>query len=159
MENMNINEKEVQGTVTQKETAGEKEGTEQKKQLRTFTQDEVNEIVRKRLNKEREKITKAFQEGSKESDLEERERNILKRELKADTLEKLAAAGMPYGLSELIDYSSKEECEKSLATVSKVFNAAVNEAVKAKARQSTPVDGYSYYGSADSIANAFQIKR
>lgn len=159
MENMNINEEEAQGTVTQEETAGEKENTEQKEQLRTFTQDEVNEIVRKRLNKEREKITKAFQEGSKESDLEERERNILKRELKADTLEKLAAAGMPYGLSELIDYSSKEECEKSFATVSKVFNAAVNEAVKAKARQSTPVDGYSYYGSTDSIANAFQIKR
>ena len=44
MENMNINEKEVQGTVTQKETAGEKEGTEQKEQLRTFTQDEVNDI-------------------------------------------------------------------------------------------------------------------
>lgn len=159
MENMNINEEEVQGTVTQEETAGEKENTEQKEQLRTFTQDEVNEIVRKRLNKEREKITKAFQEGSKESDLEERERNILKRELKADTLEKLAAAGMPYSLSELIDYSSKEECEKSLATVSKVFNAAVNEAVKSKARQSTPMDGYSYYGGADSIANAFQIKR
>ena len=74
-------------------------------------------------------------------------------------MEKLAAAGMPYSLSELIDYSSKEECEKSLATVSKVFNAAVNEAVKSKARQSTPMDGYSYYGGADSIANAFQIKR
>ena len=51
------------------------------------------------------------------------------------------------------------ETKKAVDSFAELFNAAVNEAVKSKARQSTPMDGYSYYGGADSIANAFQIKR
>ena len=156
------------GTVTEEQKTGQQqeadrqheERQEEQKSLRTFTEEEVNDIVRKRLNREREKLTKAFEEGTRESDLDERERNILKRELKADTLEKLAESGMPAGLADLVNYDSKEECEKSLATVVKVFNTAVNQVVKSKARQSTPRDAL-YYGGGkpDPLARAFGLKR
>lgn len=154
-----------QGTVTAEQKTGgqgadqqHEEHQEGQKPQKTFTEEEVNDIVRKRLNREREKLTKAFEEGTRESDLDERERNILKRELRADTLEKLAENGMPAGLADLVNYDSKEECEKSLKIVSAVFNQAVNQAVKVKARQSTPREA-PYHGGPDPIAGAFGLKR
>ncbi len=155
------------GTVTEEQKTGQQEADQQheehqegQKPPRTFTEEEVNAIVQKRLNREREKLTKAFEEGTRESDLDERERNILKRELKADTLEKLAESGMPAGLADLVNYDSAEECEKSLKIVSAVFNQAVNQAVKVKARQSTPLEAPHYgYAKPDPIAGAFGLKR
>lgn len=155
------------GTVTEEQKTGQQQEADQQHEEhqegqrppKTFTEEEVNDIVRKRLNREREKLTKAFEEGTRESDLDERERKILKRELRADTLEKLAENGMPAGLADLVNYDSAEECEKSLATVSAVFNQAVNEAVKGKARQSTPRDGGGYTGRPDPLAGAFGLKR
>ena len=155
------------GTVTEEQKPGQQQEADQQHEERqegqtsprTFTEEEVNAIVQRRLNREREKLTKAFEEGTRESDLDERERKILKRELRADTLEKLAENGMPAGLADLVNYDSAEECEKSLATVSAVFNQAVNEAVRGKARQSTPRDGGGYTGRPDPLAGAFGLKR
>lgn len=155
------------GTVTEEQKTGQQQEADQQHEEhqegqrppKTFTEEEVNDIVRKRLNREREKLTKAFEEGTRESDLDERERKILKRELRADTLEKLAENGMPAGLADLVNYDSAEECEKSLATVSAVFNQAVNEAVRGKARQSTPRAGGGYTGRPDPLAGAFGLKR
>lgn len=155
------------GTVTEEQKTGQQQGVDQQheeqkegqKSPKTFTEEEVNDIVRKRLNREREKLTKAFEEGTRESDLDERERKILKRELRADTLEKLAENGMPAGLADLVSYDSKEECEKSLKTVTAVFNQAVNDVVKSKARQRTPRDSGTFSGKPDPIAGAFGLKR
>ncbi len=155
------------GTVTEEQKTGQQQEADQQHEEhqegqrppKTFTEEEVNAIVQKRLNREREKLTKAFEEGTRESDLDERERKILRRELKADTLEKLAENGMPAGLADLVSYDSAEECEKSLQTVAAVFNQAVNEAVKSKARQTTPRESGRFSGNPDPIAGAFGIKR
>lgn len=147
-----------QGTVTEEQKTGQQE-SRQGKDEKTFTTEEVNEIVQRRLAREREKLSKAFQEGTKESDLEERERRILKRELRADVLETLAENRMPAGLADLVNYDSKEDCEKSLKVVSTVFNQAVNEAVRGKARQSTPIESATRYVKGDPLAKAFNIKR
>lgn len=147
-----------QGTVTEEQKTGQQE-SRQGKDEKTFTTEEVNEIVQRRLAREREKLSKAFQEGTKESDLEERERRILKRELRADVLETLAENRMPAGLADLVNYDSKEDCEKSLKVVSTVFNQAVNEAVRGKARQSTPIESATRYMKGDPLAKAFNIKR
>ena len=147
-----------QGTVTEEQKTGQQE-SRQGKDEKTFTTEEVNEIVQRRLAREREKLSKAFQEGTKESDLEERERRILKRELRADVLETLAENRMPAGLADLVNYDSKEDCEKGLKVVSTVFNQAVNEAVRGKARQSTPIESATHYAKGDPLAKAFNIKR
>lgn len=152
------NEVKEQGTVTEEQKTGQQEG-KQGKEEKTFTTEEVNEIVQRRLAREREKLSKAFQEGTKESDLDERERKILKRELRADVVESLAENHMPAGLADLVNYDSKEDCEKSLGMISAVFNQAVNEAVKGKARQTTPIEGRTCYIKGDPLARAFNIKR
>lgn len=155
------------GTVTEEQKTGQQQGADQQheehqegqRSPKTFTEEEVNVIVQKRLSREREKLTKAFEEGTRDSDLDERERKILRRELKADVLEKLAKHNMPSKLADLVSYDSAEECEKSLKTVTAVFNEAVSEAVRGKVRQTTPTDGGMYIGRADPIAGAFGIKR
>ena len=155
-----LEEKELNDADTAAdETAGEQgenpEGEEQTEKL--FTQDEVNKIVQKRLAKQNESFIKNFQNAQKMDELEEREKNITMRELKADTAEKLAAAGLPADLAKLVNYENKEACEESLKNVCDVFNASLGEALKISARQETPKEGYS--GSSDPLAAAFGVKR
>ena len=155
-ENKNIETLEDNGTAA--EQAGEKnedpkgeEGREEK----TFTQDEVNEIVQKRLAKQKESLMKNLENAQQISDLEERERNITMRELKAETIERLAAAGLPADLSKLINYESKEKCDESFKTVCETFNSSLGAALKISARQSTPKDGDPGHG--DPVKAAFGL--
>ena len=91
----NIATLEDNGTAA--EQAGEKQGEnpkgEEGTEVKTFTQDEVNEIVQKRLAKQKESLLKTFENAQQLGDLEERERNITMRELKAETIERLPLQG------------------------------------------------------------------
>lgn len=109
------------GTQEPQEPEGAHEG-------KTFTQDEVNEIVRRRLAKEREKFT-TLMDSEGEKKLIEREKAVLKRELRADALDKLKEAGLPVSLAELVDYSDEESYTASFERVRGVFEPAIKEAV------------------------------
>ena len=135
MDNMTQNP----GTVPEEQNAGDQQ--DQQNNERTFSQEEVNEIVQKRLAKERERLSKVFQEEKQLSELEEREQNILKRELKADAIEALSKRGFPARLADLLDYSSEENLESSLNEVTEIFSAALGERLKPFARQKTPLEG------------------
>lgn len=127
--------------LRQADQAGEQTNTEQHELERTFTQDEVNDIVQKRLAKERERLSKVFQEEKQLSELEERERNILKRELKADAIEELNRQKLPPRLAELLDYSSEENLQSSMKEVISIFKGALGERLKPYARQTNPFEG------------------
>jgi hypothetical protein len=120
---------------------------------KTFTQAELDAIVTKRLAKASKdteaKIAAAVAEGEKrgkmsaeeraEADrkanqkaLEERERTIKTRELRASALETLAEKGLPKDLAEALNYSDEEALEKSMAAAEKAFRAAVQAGVKAR---------------------------
>lgn len=120
---------------------------------KTFTQAELDAIVTKRLAKASKdtdaKIAAAIAEGEKrgkmsaeeraEADrkanqkaLEERERTIKTRELRASALETLAEKGLPKDLAEALNYSDEEAFEKSMAAAEKAFRAAVQAGVKAR---------------------------
>lgn len=120
---------------------GSQKGADQHEGERTFTQDEVNDIVQKRLAKERERLSKVFQEEKQVSELEERERNILKRELRADAIEILNKGNLPTRLADLLDYSSEESFNSSMAEVTAIFKGALGEKLKPYARQKTPFEG------------------
>ncbi len=138
-------------------------GADQHEGERTFTQDEVNDIVQKRLAKERERLSKVFQEEKQLSELEERERNILKRELRADAIEELNKRGLPTRLADLLDYSSGENFNSSMAEVTAIFKGALGEKLKPYARQTTPLEGIggsgisSYDAETAAIRKAFNI--
>lgn len=144
------------GTVPEDQNTGEQQ--EQHNDERVFSQEEVNDIVQRRLVKERERLSKIFQEEKQLSELEEREQNILKRELRADAIEELGKRSLPLRLADLLDYNSGESLEKSLNEVTDIFSAALGEKLKPFARQSVPPEGYA--GSSlrpDPLKKAFDL--
>ncbi len=125
----------------QADQTGEQVNADQHEEERRFTQEEVNDIVQKRLAKERERLSKVFQEEKQLSELEERERNILKRELRADAIEELSKRNLSTRLADLLDYSSQEEMQKSMDEVTAIFQSALSDKIRPMARQSTPYEG------------------
>lgn len=119
-------------------------------EVKTFTQDEVDTIIKGRLAKERkswekliqdqqteaeklagmtEKEKKSYQEKKRESDLAEREAAITRRELMAQAKDSLADKGIPIELAEALTFTDAETCNKSIQVVSKAFQEAVEKAV------------------------------
>lgn len=147
-------------TAAKKTKAGEQQGGED---VKTFTQAEVNDIVKKRLAKQKESLLKNFQEGAQLTELEERERNITQRELKADVLETLASESLPKGLAELVNYENAAACKESLDKITDMFNMMVNDRVgslvKKSARQKTPMEGNAGFTTSDPLRSVFGMKK
>lgn len=123
-----------------------------------YTDEDVNRIVSNRLARERNRMKKLFDEEQHESELDEREKKVLMRELKADAKDVLYEMGMPVGLAELLDYTDKESMEKSIETVKTIFNDALAFALKDKLRGTTP-RAITHGSSADAaIAEAFRSR-
>lgn len=98
---------------------------EAKVQEKTFTQSEVDEIIKSRLSREHRKT-----DDSRIDELNNKEKELEQRELRADARDKLKALGLPESISELVNFNSKEEYE---TTIEKVI-ASYNE-VSEKARE------------------------
>lgn len=77
---------------------------------KTFTQDEVNRIVQERLSRNK----------SKNDELEEREKKIIQRELKADCREKLKTLDIPDEYSDLFNGSSEDDLNEFINKLSKI---------------------------------------
>ena len=92
---------------TIKDPQGTAGGVEQQQETKTFTQDEVNEIVRKRLERERQKAKEP------EADpLAEREKALQARENNMYVKECMAAENLPSELYELLEGRDKAEVDK-----------------------------------------------
>ncbi len=148
-ENPGNEEKNVDTTGQQKvaEPAGAEAG-------KTFTQEEVDKIVEKRLNRERKKFSSLLNgDDPREADLAERERLLTIKELQVDAKGALAEKGLPMEALELLNYTDKESCDKSIEALETVIRAAVQKKVESflvggklpkKARPNSleePVDG------------------
>ena len=124
-----------------------------------FTQSDVDKIVSERLKKEQdrwkqkienekleaEKLAKMkedervkYETQKRLAELEERERAIQERELKAEAYNILAQKGLPKELVEILNYSDAETCSASIDAVEKAFQVAVEKAVNEKLKGNTP---------------------
>lgn len=137
--------------------------TEDGKESKTFTQDDLNKIISDRLTKERKKwdeelsskVEEAKTEAQKlakmnaeqkaeyerkqlEEQLSKREAEITRRELRATALETLAEKGLPKQLAEVLVYTDAEATNKSIDAVEKSFRDAVEQAVNDRLKNSTP---------------------
>lgn len=140
---MDENEKtveEVKAANTEEQAGAQGEGAQDgaTEQQRKYTDADVDKIIARKIAKEREKMSKLFNEGQQESELEIRERNVLERELKADAKESLIADGMPPMLADIFNYGSKDDYEKSYNTVAKAFREIMDEEVKRRFAGPTP---------------------
>lgn len=127
---------------------------------RTFTQEELNDIIEGRLAKakkawdkeladkqsEAEKLAKmdADQKRSYEldkrlKDLEKREAEITRRELKSQALEMLTQKNLPTSLVDLLNLNDADSCKASIDAVEKAFSQAVQTDVDNKLKGSGPL--------------------
>lgn len=122
-----------------------------------YTDSEVDNIVRSKIARERERIKKAHDGEDREDELTKREREVLIRELKSDAREKLNEADLPHELADLMDYKDKEAFEKSYEKVTELFETAVQKASRIKIKGFVPADGAKRPPSEnmDKIAEAF----
>lgn len=119
---------------------------------KTFTQEEVNNIVSDRLKREREKMSK-----EQEEKLNEREKAIAARELKLTATEKLTAVGLPKTLVDAINCSDEETMNKSIEIISQAFHSnPTNEKPQARASYTPRGLGVPSFGT--DIRNAMGIK-
>jgi hypothetical protein len=126
---------------------------------KTFTQEELNAIIDKRLERERKdaqaRIDKAVTEAQKlakmnaeerleherkarEAALKEREAEITKRELRAEAKSQLSDKGLPVELAEVLPYTDADTTNAALAAVEKVFRQAVEKGVNERLKGNAP---------------------
>lgn len=99
-----------------------------------------------------------YQEEKRLAEIEKREKDITTRELKAQAYETLAEKGLPKELVDILNYSDAENCNKSIESVEKAFQSAVEKAVNEKLRgNGVPKDGQGSNNSLqDTIAKAMR---
>ena len=149
--------------TTVETTAAAEETTAVKEQAtptaKTFTQDELNAIIDKRLERERKdaqaRIDKAVTEAQKlakmsaderaeherqelQKALAQREAEITKRELRAEAKSQLSDKGLPVELAEVLPYTDADTTNAALAAVEKVFRAAVEKGVTERLKGNAP---------------------
>lgn len=135
-------------------------GKPEDQQSKTFTQEELDRIIQGRIVKERkswekeledkqteaqklekmsEKEKKKYQEEKRIKELDDREAAITRRELTAQAKVQLADKGIPTDLAEILNLTDAESCKKSIETVEKAFQSAVEKAVEEKIKGNAPI--------------------
>ena len=77
---------------------------------KTFTQEEVNQIVSSRLKEEREKMKR-----EQDAVIADMEKNIKAREMRMNVLDRLKSKGLPESLADAINCSDEESINKRRA--------------------------------------------
>lgn len=90
---------------------GQEENTMEDKQEKTFTQEQVNAIIGKRL---------AEQKASTESELVKREKELEEREMKVKALEILSKKQLPAELADVLKYSDEDSLNGAIAVIEKM---------------------------------------
>lgn len=132
----------VEDVTTEKKTEAQgEEQAAQKAPEKKYTDEEVDKIIARKIAAERKRMSKLFADEQQVTEIEQRERNVLLRELKADAKDALIDRGLPSALSGLLNYDSKEEMAQSLNEIETIFNEALQQGLKDKLRGHAPTRG------------------
>ena len=124
-----------------------------------FTQEEVDKIVEKRLNRERKKFSALLNEvDPREAALEERERALTIRELQADVKGILNEKNIPMEALELINYKDKESCYRSIEALETVIIAATNKRIERIIIGGRPPKMATQESTEDNLRDAFGLR-
>lgn len=75
-----------------------------------------------------------YEQEKREAEYQQRLKDLTTRELKATAKETLSEKGLPLELAEVLNYTDAETCNKSIESVEKAFQAAVEKVVNEKLR-------------------------
>lgn len=130
-----------------------------KEEVKTFTQEEIDEMVKSNVDravakalhkadeqrKEAEKLAamnakeKAeYEMNKKQQDLEERERNIQLRELTAEAKDMLIEKGLSSDLASILDYKDAESVKESINIIEAAINKEAEKQVIERLKGRTP---------------------
>lgn len=102
-------------------TNTQQSGEHDKQSERTFTQEEVNKIVQDRLAREREKEKAA----AGQSNFDEREKELERRELAMTAKELLYTKGLPKEFADVIYFTDRESLEKAIEVLERHYEARI----------------------------------
>lgn len=71
-----------------------------------------------------------YMQQKREKELSDREADITRRELMAEAKNTLAEKGLPADLADVLDYTDADSCKRSMETVEKAFQKAVQASVE-----------------------------
>lgn len=147
MENMENNQTQIEEQEITEKTGQNKE--------KMFTQEEVNEIVQKRLNRERNK-NGTDPEGNQLSD---RENELLNREKALLERETLMERGMPKELSGMIQFTDEKDLNSKLDILETLINNDKEQPkVETRGFRQIGVGRDSGNNKSDPLRNAFGLK-
>ena len=95
-------------------------------EVQTFTQEDVNRIVTKRLADERKRM---------EADVERRAQELSRKEQYQEAKEQISSRRLPVELLDVLDYSDGEKLNGSLDYISRIINEAVTAEVNSRLRE------------------------
>ena len=150
MENINTNvSEEIKGTDAKVDTV----------EVKTFTQDEVNEIINKRLQRERKDIEAKIEAERKEAEElaklseQEKQKKLFEKQVKEfeetkrafenerllnETSKQLASKNLPIEFAQLLKDKNAEKTFENISMFEAKFNEAVEKVVTERLRGNVP---------------------
>lgn len=159
---MEVNEEMIEevDAATTEEQAGAQEQETGQDQPKKYTDAEVDKIIARKIAAERKRAAKLAeeqqQEQQQESDFQRREKELMKRELRADARDELTEKELPLCIMDVLNYESKEEYEQSMKAAQNLV-AELHKAWEIKRCTGRTPKAYTSGNSTDGvIRNAFR---
>lgn len=150
--NVNTESKAVDSTI---ETTNNEVATETKEEVKTFTQEEMDKIIAKRLAKEKQKAEAEKQEAERLAKLsaeerqkaefeiekakfEEERKTYLREKLELQVVKELTAKNLPAEFSSYLIKEDAESCFEEIKTFEKAWKSALDKAVTERLKGKTP---------------------
>lgn len=111
--------------------------TKEKEKWQAMTDDKLSEA--EKLAKMTKEEKAQYMQRKKEKELSDREAAITRKELMAEAKNTLAGKNLPQELAEVLNYADADSCNKSIATVEKAFQKAVQTAVEERLKGKDPM--------------------
>ena len=134
-------------------SAGAEEAAKDPRDIVRYSDNDVDRIVKKKLDRQRKQLMEEREAGEQASELEQREQALTIRERKADARDVLTDEGIPREFAELMRYGSDEEYSASLDTVQAIMAKVRDMIAKERATGRTPKATHA--GTPDRLAEAF----
>lgn len=104
--------------------------SESEDDTKTFTQSELDGIIKERLARERARLDKILDSEGFDKELIEREKAIELREMKADAKEALNELGISNVFFDLINFNDRDSMEKSIEIIKEIDNKHIQPMIE-----------------------------
>lgn len=95
----------------------------------------------------------------REKALQEREKQLMQKELKNKAVEKLQEKGLPKELADALPYESEVECLNAMDKLEQIFRKAVQQSVDEKLKGKVPASGIGLTTDTESLSDQDYYQR